>query len=299
MKKIIVWIVLSVVLVMSMGINIQAEETEETEKLEWVNILDREFPEVEDTSWGHARFEDEVIYMYMWQDQPYQFRVLLDGLEPKFRMTGKIVLEEVTYTGEDDISGWNGLRIICGSQDFLNYNTVSLYARHGAHIVNHSSVGVGPLVPYPEGFAFAAGTEFTFELYRDGRYIMFKINDTVMIDYTISESEDFYNQDVYNNIGFIAINTAYQVEDLKIEVEQVVPDETPIPTEAPATPTVAPTIAPTEAPATEAPVTEAPGNTQNNNETDNYTWVWIVAGVAAVAVIACVVVVLNKNKKGK
>lgn len=303
MKRFIVFIVLSVVLIMGLGVNIQAEEVaapEETEKLEWVNILDWDYVEMQYGS-GNSYVDEGIIYMDLLENTPYQYRLMLDGLEPKFRMTGKIYIEDVIDTGLDDISGWNGIRIICGSEDFLNYNTVTMYRQHGVQVVNNSAVGYGPIVPYPEGLSFVPEREYTFELIKDEYHIIFKLNDTLMIDHTLTESQYYYNEDIYDNIGFIAINTALEVRDLKIEVEKNVLEATPVPTtQAPTTaptevPTEAPTTAPTEVPATEVPATEAPEDT---DESSSYVWVWIIVAAAIVVVIVCVVVVVNKNKKG-
>ncbi len=201
---------------------VSAEEPAEYAGTKWVDILDWDTVEGQyGTANGDARIypEDRTVYMAFWQDTPYQYGLLFEGIQPKFRISGTIKIENVVITGEGDYSAWNGLRIICGRTDFLNYNTISMYRNVGIQVVNHSTVGVGDIIPNPEGFVFGPGKEFSFELIKDGHRLIYMIDGAVIIDHMLAEEEDFFTEDALDNIGFIAINTEYSVKNLKVEVE--------------------------------------------------------------------------------
>ncbi len=287
---------------------VNAEEPAEYADTEWVNILDWDTVETQyGTAIGDACIypEDHAVYMAFWQDTPYQYGLLFEGIQPKFRMSGSIKIENVVITGEGDYSAWNGLRIICGRTDFLNYNTISMYRNVGIQVVNHSTVGIGDIIPNPEGFVFGPGTEFSFEIIKDGHRLIYMLDGAVIIDHMLAEEEDFFVEDAYDNIGFIAINTEYTVSDLKVEVDaSTVP--TPRPTDVPVEKTAAPTeqAVKTEQPAekTVAPTektltTERPTDTDTKNKADN-SWVWLAMEIAvAVIVISIIAILVTKKKK--
>ena len=280
-------------------------QTGDGPELVWYDVLDWDSVETQYGATGTEIDRDgKVISMAYWENTPYQYGLLFEGIKPKFRISGKITINDIIDTGDNDISIWNGLRIICGRTDFLTYNTVSMYRLVGMQIVNNSTVGIGPIIPYPEGFSFAAGTEFTFEILKDGRHFIFKLNDAVMIDYTVGKSEDLFVDDAYDNIGFIAINMAYDVTDLKVEVEGEAPTPSPIPTEVPQTPDPEPTVnataVPTQ-PATAEP-TEVPQKTASGGKTSggNNSWIWLVIEIAfAVITVAIIVIIISSRKKKK
>ncbi len=283
-------------------------QTDDGPELVWYDVIDWDSIE---TQYGTAETEidrdGKVISMPFLENTPYQYGLMFEGIKSKFRMSGKITINDIVDTGDDDISIWNGLRIICGRTDFLTYNTVSMYRLVGMQIVNNSTVGIGPIIPYPEGFSFAEGTEFTFEILKDGRHFIFKLNDAVMIDYTVGKSEDLFVDDAYDNIGFIAINMAYDVTDLKVEVEGLPPTPTPVPTEAPVTPTIVPTAKSTAVPiqsaaaeATDKPIqTDSEQITKNDNGCTESPWIWLIIEIAvAVITVAVISIIVFKKKKG-
>ena len=247
-------ILMTLFLLQILSVGVAAEDAAEgtsITKTEWVNLVDLNEMELE-YSGSHAFVDDDKLVMTLWEDQPYQVGLLLEGIQDTYRMSGTIRIEETINTGVDDISGWNGLRIIFGRTDFLNYNTISLYRQHGVHVVNHSSVGLGPLIPYPQGFVFQNDTEFTFVLNKMGRHITFAMNDIPLIDYTLTEEEDFFIADAIDNIGFISINTAYEVSALSVEVERPVETATPEPE-----PTEIRTVSPSPSQPTSSPISAA------------------------------------------
>ena len=197
------------------------------------------------------------------------------------------------------------MRIICGRTDFLNYNTISMYRKVGMQVVNHSTVGIGAIIPYSDGFVFEPGREFSFEIIKEGHRLIFKLDGKLIIDHTLAEKEDFFTEDAYDNIGFISINTEYTIRNFKVEIDAATAP-TPKPTEVPEEKTAAPTeqAVKTEQPAektaapTEKPLTtERPADTNTKSKTDN-SWIWLAMEIAvAVIVISVIAILVTKKKK--
>lgn len=251
-------------------------------------------------------FENEVVYVNVTKNRkplivpmnPLLVKIMTEYLkrrpyesEDEFLFVNAFgnQLCNVIATADDDISIWNCIRIVAGRTTQTDYNTVSLYRKVGIQIVNFNGgvpVGVGFIYPYPAGTEFANGSTLDFELYRAGRRLVFSLNGTKVIDYTLTEEEDLAAKENHNIIGFQSTNADYTISDLKV---YVLKDAAPEPTDEPTTmPTDEPATAPTDEPAT------TPAHTADNPKTgDSFTAAALVA--AAVFTIVSIFVLTKKK----
>ncbi len=268
----------------------KSESDGQTEKgKEFVNIYDPQSPMLL-YSPDHATVDDGNLTLDLWEGVSYEVGIELpEALTETYKITGTIKVNNVIATADDDISIWNCIRIVAGRTTQTDYNTVSLYRKVGIQIVNFNGgvpVGVGFIYPYPAGTEFANGSTLDFELYRAGRRLVFSLNGTKVIDYTLTEEEDLAAKENHNIIGFQSTNADYTISDLKV---YVLKDAAPEPTDEPTTmPTDEPATAPTDEPAT------TPAHTADNPKTgDSFT----AAALVASAVFTIVsIFVLTKKK---
>ncbi len=199
-------------------------------KVTTVNLIEGAPELVGSVSSEYTLIENIDVVLKLCEGVPYQSELKVPNLPNNYVMSGKIHIDDVIATAADDISIWNGLRIIIGKTDSLTYNTVSIYRNVGIQLVNHSTVGVGDIKPYPAGFTFADNTDFTFEIKKNGSSIIFSVNGTEVINYTLAAGEDFFTASGDNNLGFISINTHFVVSDLKVlvEIEQATETQEPV-----------------------------------------------------------------------
>ena len=204
---------------------VEKEVESEEKETEFVDIYDKTNPQLM-YSYDHAVVENGDIRLQMWRDVPYQVGVQLsESMTKNYKLSGKIKVNDVIATADDDVSIWNCIRIVAGRKSDGDYNTISIYRKVGVQIVNFNAgapVGVGAIVPLPAGTEFVPGAEMTFEIERQGSRLLFTLNGTTIIDYTLSESEDL--ADVANNniIAFQSTNADYTVSDIKVLVEKEV-----------------------------------------------------------------------------
>ncbi len=149
----------------------------------------------------------------------YSMNFLVDNLTENFTFSGKLTVTHVPVNGDDaamnDMSIWNGLRILCGGTSAAVNNSVSLYRRVGAQIVNNGSVGIGSIVPYFEDATLADGESMDFVIYRRGNRIVFTLNGNIVLDHTLTAEESLF-AGRGRDIGFISLNMEFEVSDMKL-----------------------------------------------------------------------------------
>ena len=192
------------------------------------NIYNGENPQLM-YNYEHATVNNGDITLHIWENMPYQVGIRLEeDLTENYKITGNLKINDVIATADDDISIWNCIRLVAGRKSDGDYNTISLYRKVGIQIVNFNAgaaVGVGDIMPIPEGIQFAAGSEMAFEIERQGSRLIFRLNGATIIDYVLSESEDLAAKEGHNIIAFQSQNFDYTISNLKVLVEKEVDTE--------------------------------------------------------------------------
>lgn len=275
---------LILVLILAMPMSVFAEDR--------VNLINDQTDILQTT--GNAEFEDGVLTMVNTGTYLANFKV--PGLTDNYVWSGDIKILDIVDRGP------NGVRFCVGTDtdtgDYLNLivtKSIGIAAeRKGPSPLSD----VYKLTKEHYSEVIDNGSEFHFEITRNGSHIILKIGDIVAMDYVFPDEFSFFTTGDDYNLGFYSENCSYEVKNLAVYCEDV--QITPEPTASPEpTPSPVPTETP-EATQSNATATNSPAATDKTAADDdtgvNPLVIGIIAATGVIVIITGVVIIIRKKR---